>query len=465
MKAYEGNENYIFISYAHADSKTVIPIVEVLQSAGFRVWYDLGIEAGTEWPAYIEDHLNKCARIIAFISPSAVESVNCRNEINYALMKKKDMLVVYLENTELKYGLSLQLNAIQSLYKNRHQTTKTFYEELINARLLQCCKVGSPKDNFRIPNEPINGGGRNNNGNRNGGTTPHESFESALRSGNRTRIKASRADSPAIISTVGTIPSNDASKPWPVGTYSQIIDEDKFGVIHFHCRFIRAVTQSVNKNIGLMIFDNEDNLVFDNRIPLHFEPNHDRFSLCWVIAESAGLKQKTGDYTAIIWVDDSRIFEYSFRIISSKGLNINNSTPVPPPPPKYGNNNSFSNNNSFTNGELEKLKNKLLWPKLARRHCLTSFLGIISLALLSESYGEAATILFGLLFLAGTVWGYVTTWKLSRQTMISNGLANVLVMTIGYAYYGMFLIGAGIWTVLNKARWRARIIQLERGIN
>ena len=93
MKAYEGNENYIFVSYAHADSETVVPIIEVMQSAGFRVWYDLGIEAGTEWPAYIEDHLNRCTRVIAFISPSAVESFNCRTEINYALMKKKEMLL------------------------------------------------------------------------------------------------------------------------------------------------------------------------------------------------------------------------------------------------------------------------------------------------------------------------------------------------------------------------------------
>ena len=39
---YEGNDKYIFVSYAHKDSQKVVPIVETLSSNGFRVWYDSG---------------------------------------------------------------------------------------------------------------------------------------------------------------------------------------------------------------------------------------------------------------------------------------------------------------------------------------------------------------------------------------------------------------------------------------
>ena len=60
-KAYEGNEKYIFFSYAHRDSATVLPMIEYMQEKGFRVWYDAGIEAGTEWPGYIEEHLKNTA--------------------------------------------------------------------------------------------------------------------------------------------------------------------------------------------------------------------------------------------------------------------------------------------------------------------------------------------------------------------------------------------------------------------
>lgn len=143
MSAYKGKEKYIFVSYAHKDHTKVLPIIKSMQSEGFRIWYDEGIEAGTEWPAYIENSLKNSAVVVAFISAHSVESVNCRNEINYALLKKKEMLVVYLEKTELKNGLELQLNALQSLYKNRHSSETGFLNELMKAKILQNCKKGS----------------------------------------------------------------------------------------------------------------------------------------------------------------------------------------------------------------------------------------------------------------------------------------------------------------------------------
>ncbi|MBQ3489269.1 MAG: TIR domain-containing protein [Clostridia bacterium] len=140
MPTYKGNEKYIFVSYAHKDSEKVLPVIEDMQRAGFRVWYDTGIEAGTEWPAYIEESLEKSAVVLAFISTASIESVNCRNEINYALLKHKEMLVIYLEDIVLKYGLGLQLNALQSLYHFRHTSEKSFMNELLKAPILQECK-------------------------------------------------------------------------------------------------------------------------------------------------------------------------------------------------------------------------------------------------------------------------------------------------------------------------------------
>ena len=137
---YEGNEKYIFVSYAHKDAPIVLPIVETLGKEGFRVWYDSGIEAGTEWPEYIEDHLARAEVVLIFMSPSAVDSRNCRNEINFALELKKEVLVVYLEQTTLLKGMRLQLNSSQSLYREHHQTEETFVHALVNARILQCCR-------------------------------------------------------------------------------------------------------------------------------------------------------------------------------------------------------------------------------------------------------------------------------------------------------------------------------------
>lgn len=140
MCVYEGREPYIFVSYSHKDSARVLPALEALNADGFRVWYDSGIEAGTEWPAYIEEHLIRSAVVLVFMSESAVESVNCRNEINFALAHHKDMLVIYLEETELRYGMGLQLGASQSVYAERYPTSERFFSEVCGAPMLQVCK-------------------------------------------------------------------------------------------------------------------------------------------------------------------------------------------------------------------------------------------------------------------------------------------------------------------------------------
>lgn len=43
---YEGKEPYIFISYCHNDQSVVFPLLEMMDRAGFRVWYDGGIQWG-----------------------------------------------------------------------------------------------------------------------------------------------------------------------------------------------------------------------------------------------------------------------------------------------------------------------------------------------------------------------------------------------------------------------------------
>ena len=85
---YEGNDKYIFISYAHKDADSVLPVLGAMADAGFRLWYDSGIEAGTEWPEYIEERLMNASVVLVFMTPAAVESRNCRNEINFALELK-----------------------------------------------------------------------------------------------------------------------------------------------------------------------------------------------------------------------------------------------------------------------------------------------------------------------------------------------------------------------------------------
>ncbi len=137
--AYEGKHPYIFVSYAHLDSDEVLPILSELESRGFRVWYDGGIEAGTEWPEYIATHLDGCEAVLALISEHALQSHNCRREINFAIELKKPMLVIYLRDVEMSLGMRMQLGTLQALFRNRHNSMESFMESLCQCSILLPC--------------------------------------------------------------------------------------------------------------------------------------------------------------------------------------------------------------------------------------------------------------------------------------------------------------------------------------
>ena len=140
IQAYNGNEPYIFISYAHKDMDTVLPIVSALQDAGFRIWYDAGIEVGTEWPEYIAEHLERASRVIAFISPAFMESQNCRREINFSIDLNKEPIAVYLEDFPLTLGMRMQLGTLQALFRSKHTSFDSFIDALSDVNDLQICR-------------------------------------------------------------------------------------------------------------------------------------------------------------------------------------------------------------------------------------------------------------------------------------------------------------------------------------
>ena len=140
FRPYEGNEPYIFISYAHKNSEAVFPILEKLDAAGYRVWYDDGIAPGSEWPEYIAEHLNNCSVVIAFVSPESIASPNCRREVTYALAKQKPFLGVMLEKTQMSPGMELQLSAQQCILRYNYRTEEEFEAKLLDTAMLKPCQ-------------------------------------------------------------------------------------------------------------------------------------------------------------------------------------------------------------------------------------------------------------------------------------------------------------------------------------
>lgn len=143
--AYEGEKSFAFISYAHKDSPRVLPLLQSLQEAGYRFWYDAGIEVGTEWPEYIAAHLQQCHCVIAFISRSSLASQNCLRELNFALRLDKQMLIVYLEDVYPSVGLHMQLSALPSIHRNSYADTKSLTDALCSNDAVQACREALPK--------------------------------------------------------------------------------------------------------------------------------------------------------------------------------------------------------------------------------------------------------------------------------------------------------------------------------
>lgn len=141
MAIYEGAQPYVFLSYAHLDSDRVLPIFRRLEENHYRIWYDGGIEAGTEWPDYIAEHLEKSGCFLAFMSENYLNSRNCKQEINYALDLNIPILVIYMEDVTLTGGLRMRLGMVQALFHHRYGSENAFQEALFRSSLLSPCLI------------------------------------------------------------------------------------------------------------------------------------------------------------------------------------------------------------------------------------------------------------------------------------------------------------------------------------
>ena len=132
---------YVFISYAHKDSDMVLPAIEQLQAQGVCLWYDSGIEAGSEWPEFVAEKVLKCEKFVLFISKAYLQSQNCKRELNFAISRKKEILSVFLEDVELSPGMEMQLGTYQALFRKRFSDARRFYASMAAEPFFHSCRT------------------------------------------------------------------------------------------------------------------------------------------------------------------------------------------------------------------------------------------------------------------------------------------------------------------------------------
>ena len=98
MPAYQGNEPYIFLSYAHKDKELAHQVVDYLQEHNFNVWFDEGIHTGAQWKKFILEKIANpnCWMMVFLATQNSLVSDECEKELYFAEKKKKKFINVVI---------------------------------------------------------------------------------------------------------------------------------------------------------------------------------------------------------------------------------------------------------------------------------------------------------------------------------------------------------------------------------
>lgn len=110
--------NDIFVSYSHNDKKIIRPLVSLLESLGYSVWWDTSLFVGSAFSEEIEEELNNSKCVIVVWSKYSIKSRWVRAEANLA-MKNNTLLPVTLGNVNVPLPFDqFHTSDISSITKN-----------------------------------------------------------------------------------------------------------------------------------------------------------------------------------------------------------------------------------------------------------------------------------------------------------------------------------------------------------
>ncbi len=104
-----------------------------MNDLGFNIWYDEGIEAGSEWREEIANAITNTCLFLYFVTPESARSENCRKEVNLADRKHIPILAIHLEATDLPGSLDLTLSDRQAVF--RYEIPKQEYQQKLQSRI------------------------------------------------------------------------------------------------------------------------------------------------------------------------------------------------------------------------------------------------------------------------------------------------------------------------------------------
>jgi len=100
----------VFLSYSSEDRGAAAVIARGLESAGYRVWWDVDIPAGVHYPRFIEDALKSAACVVVIWSRRSTVSRWVRNEAAWGA-ENESLVPIIIDDVEIPW----EFRSIQTL--------------------------------------------------------------------------------------------------------------------------------------------------------------------------------------------------------------------------------------------------------------------------------------------------------------------------------------------------------------
>lgn len=133
FQAYDGDEPYIFICYKHADSELVYPMIKKFNDAGFNIWYDDGLQFGSNYADLICDKIEGSSLFVICLTETVIDNAHkqgefMRHELSFAV-DEVPIFPIFLDNVKLKSTYKLYLQGLHSIFKHEFESEETFIQE------------------------------------------------------------------------------------------------------------------------------------------------------------------------------------------------------------------------------------------------------------------------------------------------------------------------------------------------
>jgi DNA/RNA endonuclease G (NUC1) len=140
----------IFVSYTHVDRERVRPLVELLETEGWTVWWDRGIVPGEPWLPELEAEIGKARAMVVVWSRTSVKSQWVRHEAGRGL--EQDALVPVMFDVKAPPA---EFSHIQAIDLSRWDGNKQITEIEALLRRLASLALPSRIDTVRPGYDPL----------------------------------------------------------------------------------------------------------------------------------------------------------------------------------------------------------------------------------------------------------------------------------------------------------------------